>query len=152
MNALWIILPLFAGTLLTIQAAVNGSLGKKAGSETSTLVSFFVGLIYVAIVTVIWGRGDLARLPHAPAWQWITALCGVAYVFLVVFVVPRIGVVVTTVLVIVGQLCISMLVDHFGLFGNEIIPFGGKRLLGLILMLAAVCILIRSKRCQKPSG
>ena len=150
MTILWILLPLFAGGLLTVQAAINGSLGKKAGAETSTLVSFFMGTIALGIVVALFPQGHLAQLLYVPKWQWITAVWGVLFVFLVVLTVPHIGVVVTTVLIIAGQLAVSMLVDHFGLFGNEVIPFGGKRLLGSILMLAAIFFIFRGKKHPNP--
>ena len=146
MLALWILLPVVAGTLLTVQAAVNGSLGRKAGTETSTLVSFFMGTVALGIVVLFGGDGSFGKLFQVPHWQWLTLIWGVMFVFLVVLVVPKIGVVVTTVLVIVGQLVVSMVVDHFGLFGNAIIPFGGKRLAGLLLMLAALYFIFRAKR------
>lgn len=146
MYPIWILMAIAGGTLLTIQAAVNGSLGKKAGTETSTLVSFFMGTIALGVVVLVLRHGNMALLIQVPKWQWITAIWGVLFVFLVVLVVPKIGVVVTTVLIIVGQLSVSMLVDHFGLFGNDVILFGGKRLLGLVLMVGALFFVFRAKR------
>lgn len=146
MHLIWIILAIFGGTLLTVQAAVNGSLGKKTSTETSTLVSFFMGTLALGIVVLLLRQGNLAMLLYVPKWQWITAVWGVLFVFLVVLVVPKIGVVVTTVLIIVGQLLVSMLVDNFGWFGNEVIPFGGKRLLGLVLMVGSLYFIFRAKR------
>lgn len=148
MQFLWIILPVFAGALLTIQAAVNGSLGHKAGTEIATLVSFSAGTVALGIVVWFWGDGSFTALLHSPQWQWLALAWGVMFVFLMVLVVPKIGVVVTTVLVIAGQLGVSMLVDHFGLFGNAVIPFGIKRLLGLLLLLAALYFIFRAKKTR----
>lgn len=145
MLALWILLPVLAGALLTVQAAVNGSLGRKAGSEIATLVSFFMGTVALGVVLLFWGGGGLGKLFQVPHWQLLALVWGVMFVFLVVLVVPKIGVVVTTVLVIVGQLGVSMVVDRFGLFGNAVIPFGGKRLVGMLLMLAALYFIFRAK-------
>lgn len=146
MQLLWILLPVFAGALLTVQAAVNGSLGHKAGTEIATLVSFSAGTVALGIVVWLWGDGSFTTLLHTPRWQWLALAWGVMFIFFMVLVVPKIGVVVTTVLVIVGQLGVSMLVDHFGLFGNDVIAFGGKRLVGTILLLAALYFIFRAKR------
>ena len=146
MYCVWLLLAMAGGTLLSLQAAVNGSLGEKTSSETSTLVSFFTGTIALGIVVLTLRHGDLALLIQVPKWQWLTAVLGVLFVFLVVLVVPKIGVVLTTVLIIAGQLVISMLVDNFGLFGNEVILFGGKRMIGLALMVGSLYFIFRAKR------
>ena len=62
-------------------------------------------------------------LLDVPKWQLLGAMCGVPYIVIMVLAVQRIGAAVATVAVIFGQLLMSILIDNFGWFGNETLPF-----------------------------
>lgn len=70
-------------------------------------------------------------------------LIGAVYVAAMVFAVPRIGVGVAVMAVIVGQLAMSMAIDHFGLFGLRRIPVDGYRLAGALLLAVALFLIYR---------
>ena len=65
----------------------------------------------------------ILTLLDVPKWQLLGAMCGVPYIVIMVLAVQRIGAAVATVAVIFGQLLMSILIDNFGWFGNEMLLF-----------------------------
>ncbi|WP_206435583.1 DMT family transporter [Siminovitchia acidinfaciens] len=132
MTLLMVLVPIIAGVSISVQAAVNGSLGAKTSSLVSAALSFFTGATSLAAAVVFLGNGDVFVVKDVPAWQLLAAVCGILFITIMVYVVPKIGVTAATVTVIIGQLIASLAIDHFGWFLTEVNPFGLKRLLGVI--------------------
>ncbi|WP_068676921.1 DMT family transporter [Oceanobacillus sp. Castelsardo] len=80
-------------------------------------------------------RTDHSELPFdAPFSQLIGAVFGVFLIYYAV-VVPRIGMMNWMVMVIIGQLLSSVIIDHFSLFGSEVILLDWRKLIGVILLI-----------------
>jgi transporter family-2 protein len=60
-----------------------------------------------------------------------------------VIVVPEIGVSTTFIAVIVGQIILSVVIDHFGLFGGTRFPIDKQKAIAIILMLVALFLYIK---------
>ncbi len=149
MSLILMILPLLAGIGLSVQSAVNGTLGREIGTIESAFFTFFTGAIVLTIVVNFFGQGNMLALHDVPRWQLLCAIFGVVYLSLMVLAVPKIGVTPAVISVIVGQLLASMAIDHFGWFESAIVPFGWKRMIGVVLMLTALYFVFREK---KPAG
>ncbi len=57
-------------------------------------------------------------------------------------IIPRLGAALAFSLIVAGQLMMSVIMDHFGLFGVPVNPVNPAKMLGFLLLLAGV-ILIR---------
>ncbi|SFC25290.1 transporter family-2 protein [Bacillus sp. OV322] len=146
MNSLIVIIPILAGIGLSIQSAINGTLGKKAGTIESAFFTFFTGAIILTIVVNFFGSGNILHVTEVPKWQLICAIFGVIYLSLMVLAVPKIGVTAAVVSVIIGQLAASMLIDNFGWFGSETVHFDTKRFIGVLLMIAALYFVFKGNQ------
>lgn len=133
-----VLIPLIGGMFVSIQSTLNGNLGKKVGTIESAYLSFFIGSVLLTIVVIFFGDGNIFKIIEAPVWQLICAIFGFIFIFVMAFSVPKIGVTATTTTVVIGQLVTSMIVDHFGWFGSDVTPFTMKRLIGVLLMTAAL--------------
>lgn len=122
MTILMILLAVIGGALLSVQAAINGQLGAKVGVFRSAFD--FLGRCsnYGSPYFYFEPKHTLTLL-DVPKWQLLGAMCGVPYIVIMVLAVQRIGAAVATVAVIFGQLLMSILIDNFGWFGNETLPF-----------------------------
>ncbi|WP_411342974.1 DMT family transporter [Paenibacillus sp. WLX1005] len=148
MSLVLMILPLLAGIGLSIQSAVNGTLGRQIGTIESAFFTFFTGAIVLTIVVNFFGQGNMLNLHEVPRWQLLCAIFGVIYLSLMVLAVPKIGVTAAVISVIVGQLVASMAIDQFGWFESAVVPFGWKRLIGVVLMLIALYFVFREKKAD----
>lgn len=152
MILLMVLVPIIAGVSISVQAAVNGSLGAKTSSLASAALSFFTGAASLAVAVVFLGSGDIFAVKDVPAWQLLAAVCGILFISIMVYVVPKIGVTAATVTVIIGQLIASLAIDHFGWFLTEVNPFSLKRLLGVILLLGSLYFVYKGKEEKKPAS
>ena len=56
------------------------------------------------------------------------------------FAVPRIGIGLSTVTVVVSQILASMVIDHFGWFNSTQVVFNSPRIIGAILLIAGMSV------------
>jgi len=141
---IWFVLIAFLGGILGgIQAPVNSQLGKRIGSLEASFVSFFIGTLFLLLLTTFFGKGNLLQLPSVPRWQLVGGFLGACFVTFVIMAVPKIGVALTIISLIIGQMIVSMVIDHFGLFGSAKIALNNQRLFGVVLMLIALVFIYR---------
>jgi len=134
MNWFILLLVFLAGAATSIQAGVNGSLGKKVGALEAAFVSFLVGTIFLSILLAFLRKGNLISALDAPKWQLTGGLLGAIYILIMVTAVPRIGIAAALVTLIAGQLICSTLIDHFGFIGDKQIPVDWKRIVAILLL------------------
>ncbi|MBO8163283.1 MAG: DMT family transporter [Brevibacillus sp.] len=143
MNMLMMLLSLLAGIGVAAQAGINGALGKKVGTIEASVVSFSIGTLCLMLLVIFFGKGNLLSTLTQPKWMLLGGVLGAIYVFVMVLSVPKIGVASTLVAVIAGQIIASTVIDHFGLIGGRQIPVDWQRMLGILLLAAALFLFYR---------
>ncbi|MEO0701536.1 MAG: DMT family transporter [Pseudomonadota bacterium] len=139
----WVlILAAFAtGAMVPLQLVFNGQLGGVTRNAfTASLIVFLIGaLVLLALVAIMRPPlPTLAELRNAPRTVWLGGLIATGYIVAIVVITPRLGVGLTTALILVGQLCMALALDHFGAFGNPQQTLGLGRAVGLAMMIAGV--------------
>ncbi|MCY1463333.1 putative inner membrane exporter, YdcZ [compost metagenome] len=71
-------------------------------------------------------------------WVWIGGILGAIYVGSAVVVTPKLGASGFIILVVVGQIFIGLLIDHFGLMGLASKPITFLKLIGAAMILGGV--------------
>ena len=143
MNVVWVVLGILGGMAVGTQAAVNASLGRSIGILETAFVSFLIGTIGLGVAVTTLGRGHLGALMNVPWWQLLGGVLGGFYVFVIVTNVPRLGVATTITMTIVGQMLMSLLIDHFGWFGVARSPVTLSRAGAVALMVGALALFFR---------
>ncbi|HBS5676378.1 DMT family transporter [Klebsiella sp. 141240] len=151
MTFIMIVLAIIGGSMLSIQAAINGQLGSQVGVFKSAFLTFSVGAIITALLIFFFEPKQLVTLMDVPKWQLLGAMFGVPYIVIMVLAVQRIGTAIATVAVIFGQLTMSMLIDNFGWLGNQSISFSMSRL-GAIVCLGIALFFIYSSNKVKATA
>lgn len=149
MTILMILLTIVGGTLLSVQAAINGQLGSKVGVFRSAFLTFSVGALITALLIFYFEPRQTVTLLDVPKWQLLGAMCGVPYIIIMVLAVQRIGTALATIAVIFGQLLMSMLIDHFGWLGNAVLPFSTYRLGALMFLGLALYLIYSSNKIKE---
>ncbi len=136
---------LFIGAILPVQAVLNTKLGKQTGGPLiSSLLSFLVGLICLFIINLFANYSaftNMKLLSVSPWYVWMGGLLGAIYVSCVIFVNQQQGVALTFALVVAGQIFISLLIDHFGLFGSFVRPLSIPKIIGALLIIAGLVLI-----------
>lgn len=141
-----ILFTLLGGITLSAQSSINGTLSRKAGTLETTLLTFIIGTMFLAIIILFFGQGNILAILEAPKWQLSAAFLGTIYLLFTVTAVPRIGVIATNIAGIVGQLVTGILIDHFGWFNSLEIPLDWKRCVALLFMILALYFIYKGNK------
>ena len=144
MKYLIIIATLVMGSILPIQAALNGKLMRTFGHPIiGATISFLTGTIVLFIYAfAVRANFQISLVKETQWYHWVGGIIGAIYVTGIIMIIPRLGAALAFSLIVAGQLMMSVLMDHFGLFGVPVNPVTPAKMLGFLLLLAGV-ILIR---------
>ncbi len=142
----FILLAIVAGAVLPIQAGLNVQLGKSLHQPIfAAFASFLIGtlglLIYLFILK--FDFSTIAQTKTVSPVVWIAGILGAFYVAAVIILAPKLGTALTFVLVVAGQMAVSLVLDHYGLLGLPIRQINWQRLLGVAFLVAGVLLIRR---------
>ncbi len=146
-NGPWMLSGMIIGFTPPIQTAINSHLGQTLHSPFfASLVSFTVGASALIILTLMLHRHvkiHATSEQHGPLkwWHFVGGALGVIFITTNIILTPVIGVTFTLITVMVGQIIMGLLIDHFGLFGVPHRHITKQRLLGFMLIIIAIIII-----------
>lgn len=134
------VLALIAGAALSFEGAIYGELGKTIGQLETSFYNFFMGSIIMVLLWIFFGKGKLSYVSKAPKWTLLGGLLGVIYLTSIVVSVPFVGVGITMVAVIIGQLVMSMVIEHNGWLGSKKTRINKEKIFAVISMMIALIL------------
>jgi len=140
-----LLLTVFAGGLIALQAPINSMLGKSVGTFAAASVSFAVGTVALVLITVLIGSGfgDVGEARHL-AWYYLSGgVLGAVYVTTALVAVRSLGAGGVVAATIAGQLSISLLLDQLGILGVAERGLTWERLLGVVLLVVGTLLIVR---------
>ena len=131
-----------AGALMAVQGSFNSTLGKTIGWFEGTFSVQLIGVVTAGVL--LWGfrNGSFSKIGEVPWFAWLGGVIGVAIIFGVTVSIPKLGVGMATTAIIAAQLLTAYLIDHFGWFGMETIPFDMIKAGGIILIVIGAKLLM----------
>ena len=136
-------LGLLTGALIAVQSVLNSSLGSRIGLLGSALMLTLISMTLILIFIVLFPRtANLQALPSFSEWYlYFGGILGVVIIVSPIFLVPKLGAALALTAIVVGQLTIGVVIDHFGLLSAPKIEAGLPRLVGIVLItLGAIFI------------
>jgi transporter family-2 protein len=132
-----------AGSMITIQSVLNSALGKKTGNLGSVLVLTIVSISLLLLLIILFpDTANLKNIPGVSEWYlYVGGILGVAILAAPIFLIPRIGATSTLTALVVGQLFLALIIDHFGLFSFPKIEINLMRIMGIILLVAGAFLI-----------
>ena len=143
-NLLLLVVALGAGGLVPVQGSINARLSEGLNHPLqATFISFFgaVLLLIVVLLALHPALPSLAQLRTIPPIYYTGGIYGVMFVTTLLVLTPHIGIASTVTATIVGQLILSVILDHFGLFGLTRHPMGLSRVLGSAGLLISLYLI-----------
>lgn len=133
-----------SGIAMAIQGSLNTDLGKSIGLLAGTFVVQIIGTVFAFLLLILGlDKSHWNMLDTVPWYSFLGGVIGVGIVYGVVYSISKVGAAAATTAIIVGQISMAAIVDHFGLFGLEKIPFNMCKGLGVILMAVSGWLLLR---------
>ncbi|BDH47499.1 hypothetical protein TUM12370_35430 [Salmonella enterica subsp. enterica serovar Choleraesuis] len=133
-----ILLVILAGAGLATEAGLLGPLGNEVGHLWATLSIFGIGSALLWLASLFFSSGTEVKWSHIPRWQLSGGLLGPVYVVVLTLATPILGVAMTMIGVLVGQIAKSFVIDSFGWFGMPKRAVNGSRLIGMGFVLLAL--------------
>ncbi|WP_018296103.1 DMT family transporter [Corynebacterium lubricantis] len=142
---LWRAFGLVMGACAATQVSVNGRLGTVLGSPVqAALVSFAVGtsvLFLLLLLTRTPWRGLGGAGEKNPWWMWMGGVLGATVIFGTAFLGPIVGTGMTVVLMLLGMMVSSLLIDQLGLFGGAKRRVTPIQIIGILVIVAGVAMI-----------
>ena len=141
----WQLMAVVSGCLSASITGAYAQLASIVGNPIqATTVAFFVATMALLLFCTCLGKTQLvgkALSSEYPWWMWTGGLCGAIIVFGNAWLVPKVGVGVFSMALLVGQLGLSMLMEHNGWLGAPRKRISWPQILGILLMLAGIALI-----------
>ena len=141
----WQLIAVLSGCLSASVTGAYAQLSSIVGNPVqATTVAFFVATMALLLFCTCLGKTQLVGKAFSrdyPWWMWTGGLCGAVIVFGNAWLVPKVGVGVFSMALLVGQLTLSMLMEHNGWLGAPRKRIAWPQIVGILLMLAGVALI-----------
>lgn len=144
---IWLIIGFIFGFCPPIQTAINSALGQQLHSSIlASLISFAIGTITLFILTLLFNRTlkMTAYNQHKGKLKpiyFIGGVLGVIFVTTNIILMPHLGAALTTIIVMLGQMLMGIIIDHFGLLGTYVNKITKRKVVGIIAMMIGIVLL-----------
>ena len=144
-QAFWQLMAIVSGFLSASITGAYAQLSAIVGNPVqATTVAFFVATMALLLFCTGMGKTQLVGKAFSrdyPWWMWTGGLCGAIIVLGNAWLVAHVGVGVFLMALLVGQLALSMLMEHYGWLGAPRKPITWPKIVGILLMLAGIALI-----------
>lgn len=138
-----IIVGLLSGVAVGLQSPLASMITQRLGVLESIFIIHIGGALLILIPLVVLRGGNLGNWRSLPWYALGAGAMGLVVVSGISFMIPRVGVAASITLIIAGQLVLSAVLDHYGLFGVSIRHMDVPRLLGLLVVFVGAWLTVR---------
>lgn len=142
----WPLLAFMIGCLIPFQGIITQSLSKNLQHPFgAAFINFFGGMLVflTAILLTSSQTFPFKKIFTMPWYLYTGGLIGSFFIFGALFSLPRIGATSFFGLIVIGQLIMTIIVDHYGLFGIPVYKIDGFRILGISLLIIGSLLIFR---------
>ena len=140
MQLVLILMVIAGGMGLSVEAGLLGPLGGEVGDLWATFSVFGVGAALTFLLMLFFSPRNSPSFFAQPSWQLLGGVLGPVYVIILTVATPAIGVAMTMIGVLAGQVFKSLIIDHFGLLGTLHRKIDSKRIIALMFIIAALVL------------
>ena len=138
MQILLVLVVILGGMGLSVEAGLLGPLGHEVGELWATLSIFGVGAALTFFLMLFFSPRESPSFFSQPPLLLIGGILGPIYVVILTVATPVIGIALTMIGILAGQVSKSLIIDHYGLFGTIERKIDNKRVIALVFIIAAL--------------
>ncbi len=120
-----------------------GPLGGEVGDLWATFSVFGVGAALTFLLMLFFSPRNSPSFFAQPSWQLLGGVLGPVYVIVLTIATPAIGIAMTMIGILAGQVFKSLIIDHYGLLGTPHRKIDSKRIIALGFIIAALVLVAR---------
>lgn len=138
--AIGITLAVLGGMLVCIQNTFNANVKQKVGAWATTTLVLGLGFLASLLLGLVNEGVGLFQVASMETWYWFSGMIGVGVVMSVTQGVQQLGPSYAISIVMVSQILFALLWDTLGWFGLTAVPFTGKTVLGILMIVSGVLL------------
>lgn len=138
MQFLLILLTFMGGMGLSVEAGLLGPLGSKVGELWATFSIFAVGAALTFLLMLFFSPRNSPSFFSQPPSLLLGGVLGPVYVVILTIATPNIGIAMTMIGILAGQIFKSLIIDHYGLFGTTERKIDVKRIIALAFIIISL--------------
>ncbi len=138
-----VLVGLAGGVAVGFQGPLTSLMSQRIGTVESVFIVHLGGTIFALLPLLLTGGGNLAGWRSVPWYALGAGVLGLPILGAISYTIPRLGVSVTIILIVAGQLLIGATLDHFGLLGATVRPLDIGRVVGIVVVFAGVWLMVR---------
>ncbi|GAB6168783.1 DMT family transporter [Clostridium carnis] len=135
-----IICAIISGIAMSLQGVFNTRLGEKIGTWETNVFVQATGLVLTLIILMFFGKGNFKCIKEVNKLYLLGGLLGVVIIFTVMKSIGSMGAACGIGIILVAQITAAGVIDAFGLFGTEKVPFTLKEFIGIGVMIIGIVI------------
>lgn len=135
-----IIMAVLSGALMAVQGVWNTRVTEKIGLWLTNSIVQLVGLITCGIILFFTKDAQLDGFKDINKFYLLSGVLGAGIVYTVVVSMGKLGPGLAVMIILITQIVVAYLIELFGLFGTEKVPFMWTKLLGVIIMAAGILL------------
>lgn len=144
LNIFWIIIiGLIGGAAVGIQSPIAGAMGQKVGGIAGSFIVHLSGMIFSGIFLFIRGGEKIRDWNTLPWYMLCAGIFGLILYQTISITLPRLGSTMMVTLIIIGQLVLGVVIDHFGWLGVPVHPISVSRMVGVLALLGGGYLIAR---------
>ncbi len=137
---LGILFSILAGAAMSVQGVMNTRLGDRIGLYESNVLVQGVAFTLSVIAMLFLGKGNFGALYDTNKIYLLGGVLGIVITVTVMLAIKRQGPTVAISIILISQLLVAALIDAFGIFDSERIPFCWQKFGGIALMVGGVLL------------
>jgi len=138
-----ILIGLIGGTAVGIQGPLAGAMGQRIGGTASSFIVHLSGLLLSGALLLLRGGERIRDWRTLPWYMLASGIFGLILYLSINVTLPRLGATFMVTLIIIGQLAVGLLIDHFGWFSVPVHPLTVARIAGVLLLMAGGYLVTR---------
>ncbi|MCJ7732908.1 MAG: DMT family transporter [Anaerolineales bacterium] len=137
-----VLVGLVGGVAVAVQASMAGIITEKLGVLENALIVFGGGFLVALVLLLINQGGKIRDWNTLPWYVFLAGPLGIVIITSIGYAIPRIGLASTLTLIVVSQLIIGVVFDHFGWLA-VMRPMDWPRFVGIFLLFLGTWIVLR---------
>jgi transporter family-2 protein len=138
-----ILIGLIGGVAVGIQSPIAGAMGQKVGGTASSFIIHLSGMVFSGILLFMSGGEKIREWRTLPWYMLGAGIFGLILYQTISVTLPRLGSTMMITLIIIGQLLVGVIIDHFGLLGVATRHMDVSRAIGIIVLFIGGYLIAR---------
>ncbi len=139
-----IMLGLLGGIAVGLQGPLSSLMSGKIGIWESIFIVHLGGAILSFIpLLLFFGGGNLSQWRSVPWYALGAGAMGLVVIGAVSITIPKLGVAPTVTLIVVAQLILGAILDHYGWLGVHVRPLDVNRILGMLALFIGTWLMVK---------